>query len=473
MGYKAASGAIWATVDRFSHMALQFVINLILANLLLPSDFGAIGMLTIFMAVSQVLIDGGFGSALIQKKNPTQTDYTTIFYWNISLSVIIYLILYISSPWIAAFYNLPILQSVLRVIGITLIINGAVAIQQTRLRKMLAFRTIAITNLSAYVISGGISIYMAFNGGGVWSLVWNQLIYGMLMVIIFAIITRWHPSFCFSHRSMKELFGFGGYILAANILQEACKNFQGLIIGKKFSDTQMGYYSQAYKLDNITSYSIPQVIVRVMYPVYSSIQDDSRRLIEILSMNIRVISYLIFPLFGLLILVAEPLITGLYGDKWFSAVQYYRILCVGGFFVCMQNVNFYAVAAKGKSRTLFNWSWYKWSFLLAAILIGLNYGMDGIIWGMVLSNFNIYIVNALLVGKYVGLKFINQISLWIYICVIVIMCNIVSNSLHSLFDVNLFWCSLIYMVLYISFTFKTKNCKDTIYIFKKLLHKKG
>ena len=260
-------------------------------------------MLTIFMAVSQVLIDGGFGSALIQKKNPTQTDYTTIFYWNISLSVIIYLILYISSPWIAAFYNLPILQSVLRVIGITLIINGAVAIQQTRLRKMLAFRTIAITNLSAYVISGGISIYMAFNGGGVWSLVWNQLIYGMLMVIIFAIITRWHPSFCFSHRSMKELFGFGGYILAANILQEACKNFQGLIIGKKFSDTQMGYYSQAYKLDNITSYSIPQVIVQVMYPVYSSIQDDSRRLIEILSMNIRVISYLIFPLFGLLILV--------------------------------------------------------------------------------------------------------------------------------------------------------------------------
>nr|MDE7418991.1 oligosaccharide flippase family protein [Muribaculaceae bacterium] len=263
LGNKVATGAIWASIEKFSMMALQFIVNLILARLLLPSDFGAIGMLAIFISVSQVLIDGGFASALIQKKLPTQTDYSTIFYWNVTFSSFLYLILFLFAPIIAKFFNMPVLSDVLRGIGLSLIINAAFSIQRVRLQKALAFKILAITNVSAYVLGSSLGIIMAYYDFGVWSLVVMQVSYGLIAVLILALITHWHPSLCFSKQSMKELFGFGGYIMAASILQEICKNIQGLIIGKRFSSIQMGYYSQAYKLDQVTCNSIPQVIVQV------------------------------------------------------------------------------------------------------------------------------------------------------------------------------------------------------------------
>lgn len=470
IGNKAAKGAVWASVDRFGSMALQFVVNLILARLLLPADFGAIGMLTIFIAVSQVLIDGGFGSALIQKKNPSQTDFSTIFYWNLLFSFILYFILFLFAPFIGRFYSMPILSDVLRAIGLSLIFNSILAIQRTKLQKALAFKTIAITNISSYLLGASIAIIMAYKGFGVWSLVGMQLLYTVIYVLILWFITKWHPSFRFSIRSMKELFGFGGYIMASNILQTVCQNLQGIIIGKNFSASQMGYYSQAYKLDQITSYSIPQVIIQVMYPVYASIQDDRKRLIDMISMNIRVISFFIFPILALLILVAEPLILFLYGDKWLPSVPYFRILCVGGFFVCLQNINFYAVAAIGKSRALFYWSFYKWGFLLAALLIGMNFEMYGILWGMVLSNLNIYLVNALLVQRYLEFSFSNQIRLLlpiILLCVItfaiskmLIMCNI--PIIISIF---------VFGILYIVISYKTKSYSDCISLLKRICNK--
>lgn len=410
LGAKAATGAIWASIDKFSSMVLQFLVNLILARLLLPSDFGAIGMLTIFISVSQVLIDGGFGSALIQKKNPTQSDYSTIFFWNIFFSTIIYLFIFILSPYIGDFFSMPILSKILRVVGLGIIVNSVLDIQATRLRKNLAFKKLAITNLGSYSLSATIAIISAYNGFGVWSLVIMQLSYGIFSIIVLRIISGWSPSFSFSKESLKGLFYFGGYIMASNILQEICRNIQGIIIGRSFSATQMGYYSQAQKLDTIVSYSIPQVIVQVMYPVYSSVQDDKDKLIDIIKMNLRVIAVLIFPILVVLIILANILIEFLYGNKWVNSVIYFQILCCGGFFVCLQNVNYYAVAAIGKSKPLFIWSFYKWFFLILSIFIGSLWGMNGIMWGMVCGSINIYVINALLTSKYVGLRFYYQIK---------------------------------------------------------------
>lgn len=409
IGYKAAKGAIWAIIDRFGSMAIQFVVNLLLARLLLPADFGIIGMLAIFIAVSQTLIDSGFGSALIQKKNPSQTDYSTIFFWNLMFSTLLYIILYIFSPLIADFYSMPKLNEVLRVMALSLIITGVFAIQRTRLQKMLAFKTIAFINLSAYALGAIIAVALAYRNFGVWSLVSMQIFYGLISVILCGLVTHWFPNLCFSKTSIKELFGFGGFIMAANILQTICQNLQGIIIGKRFSATQMGYFSQAYKLDQITSYSIPQVIVQVMYPIYSSIQDERERLSKMVLMNMRVIAFIVYPILAVLILIAEPLIGFLYGEKWFPSVPYFRILCVGGFFVSLTNLNFYAVAAVGKSKSLFKWSFYKWGFLLAALLIGMEFGMYGILWGMVLSSANIFLTNAYLAQKHIGLTIIDQL----------------------------------------------------------------
>lgn len=469
LGHKAATGAVWATIDRFGYMALQFGVNLILSRLLTPEDFGIIGMLAIFIAVSQVLIDSGFGSALIQKKNPTQTDYSTIFFWNIGFSLILYFILFLSSPLVAIYFSMPILSDVLRIIGLNLIVTSIMSIQMTRLRKELAFKKIAITNIVSYVFSSLIAIVMAYHGLGVWSLVVMQLFGSITAITILWIITKWHPKLCFSKSTMRELFSFGGYIMAAGILQEFCKNLQGIIIGKKFSATQMGYFSQAYKLDQVSSYSIPQVIIQVMYPVYSSIQDDKMKLVDILSMNIRVLSFLIFPLIGLLILIAEPLIMWLYGEKWLPSIPYFQILCFGGFFVCLQNVNFYAVAAVGKSKTLFYWSFYKWGFLLSALLIGMNFGMYGILWGMVLSSINIYVVNAALVNEYLGMSIVRQLLLLLPIFVGTIVSLGVCIYAKSE-NINVLLLILMYFSIYIGFslTFRLNAITDMCIILQKI-----
>ncbi|MDE6696571.1 MAG: lipopolysaccharide biosynthesis protein [Muribaculaceae bacterium] len=470
LGHKVATGAIWATIDRFGSMGMQFIVNLILARLLLPADFGIIGMLAIFITVSNTLIDSGFGSALVQKKTPSQLDYSTIFFWNISFSVFLYLLLWICSPLISEFYSMPLLTKVLRTLALSLIVTGALAIQKVKLQKSLEFKTLALVNLSAYLISAIFAILLAYKGYGVWSLVFMQISYGSLSVVFLAVITRWHPDLVFSLKSLKELFGFGGYIMATNILQTICQNLQGLIIGKKFSATQMGYYSQAYKLDQITSYSIPQVIVQVMFPVFSSLQSEKERLNHAVLISMRVISFIVFPLLCLLILIAEPLIGALYGAKWLPSVPYFQVLCCGGFFVCLQNVNFYAVAAVGKSRELFWWGIYKWTFFLVLLLIGMNFGIYGILWGMVISSVNIFFVNACLASKHTGLTVFSQLKA-VFPCLLSILCSFIVAAAIILWSNN-YWLAgitLICLFLAINYFAKSQALSDVRCVMDKIL----
>ncbi|MBD5281960.1 MAG: lipopolysaccharide biosynthesis protein [Bacteroides sp.] len=470
IGHKVASGAVWATIDKFGSMGMQFAVNLVLARMLVPEDFGIIGMLAIFIVVSNTLIDSGFGAALVQKKSPSQVDYSTIFFWNLTFSIVLYLILWVSSPFIADFYSMPLLSSVLRVMALNLIFTGIFSIQKVKLQKALEFKTIALVNLGSYFLSALLAILCAYNGYGVWSLVLMQISYGLLAIIILAIVTRWHPDLIFSVKSLRCLFGFGGYIMAANILQSVCQNFQGIIIGKKFSATQMGYFSQAYKLDQITSYSIPQAIVQVMFPVFSSLQSELQRLCQAVLMSMRVISFVVFPLLCLLIIVAEPLIVTLYKSQWLPSVPYFQVLCCGGFFVCLQNVNFYAVAAVGKSRELFWWGIYKWSSLLLLLLIGMNFGIYGVLWGMVLSSVNIFFVNAYLASKHTGLSVVAQLGA-IIPCLLTSITSFLIARIIFEFTFN-YWLSgtlLIVTYLVINIISKSRALKDVCNLVDKIL----
>ena len=408
LGKQVITGTIWASLDKIGTMALRFVVNLILARLLMPADFGCIGMISIFITVSQTLVDGGFGSALIQKKEPTQEDYSTIFYWNLLFAVILYGILYSCAPLIASFFSIDQLCKIIRVLGLVLIINALIIVQNNRLRKQLAFKTIALINVGSHLFAAIIAIWLAYKNWGVWSLVSMQLMYGIFQNCLLWSCVKWYPSFQFSMQSLRQLFGFGGYLLAANILQSICTNLQGILIGRKFSAVQMGFYSQAKKLDDVCTHALPNVIVQVIFPVYSRFQNDKQKLQDVLGLSARLISYFIFPLMMILILVAEPLIVSLYGEKWLASVPYFRILCLGGIFVCLQSINYYAVAAVGKSNALFGWSIYKWSVLLLSLIIGSHWGIYGILWGMVLGDINIFLTNACLAHKYIGHKLIKQ-----------------------------------------------------------------
>lgn len=409
LGHKAARGSVWATVDRMSVMAMTFIVNMVMARLLTKSDFGLVGMVYVFTNISTVIIDGGFGSALIQKKNPTQTDYSTVFFWNVGLAAVLYILLCFAAPWISSFYHQPQLTGIVRLLGLVVIANSVFVTQFSKLRLEFRFGTLAAINIGSALLGGMLGIYLATRGLGVYALVWSQVCVGALQCVGCFALGRWFPSLTFSVATMRRLFGFGGYLLAANLLQVVCNNVQYLIIGRRFAPAQLGLYTQAQKMDQIVSYHVPQIFVQVMFPLYSKLQDDSRRLLSTLTMNMRVVAFVVFPVIALLMLLAEPVFTLLYGAKWAPAAPYFRVFCCGGFFVALQNINFYAVAARGHSRVLFRWSFYKWGVLLAFMLIGMNFGMYGMLWALVASNLNIFLTNALLASRFVGFKLSMQL----------------------------------------------------------------
>lgn len=406
---KTVSGVLWSAVQKFGSTALSFISSIVLARLLMPEDYGCIGMLAIFMLVASTFIDGGFGSALIQKQRPTQEDYSTIFFWNLGLSLVLYLVLFISAPAIARFYNLPLLCSVLRVQGIVLIINAARIVQVNQLRKKLNFKKIASVNLSVSAISLVVTIYLAWKGYGVWALVAQQLVVSVLSTLIYWVTGYWVPTLSFSKQSFKELFGFGGFILLSNLINTLCNNIQGLLIGRFYNPATMGYYSKAKSTEELSSTFISNIIDQVSYPVLSEAQNDKAYMIRMLKKFICVLAYLTFPIMLLLILLAKPVFVVLYSEKWLQSVPYFQILCLAGLAICLQGINYYAVAAVGKSKDMFVWTLVKRALGLCFIVGGLAiWGIKGLLAGMVLTSYMIYFINAGLVSKHIGYTGIHQ-----------------------------------------------------------------
>lgn len=400
---KTLSGMIWSFVQRFGTMAISFVSNIVLARLLTPDDYGTIGMLMIFIAVANTFVDGGFGSALIQKKEPTKEDYSTIFWWNMFLSAVIYALLFMCAPAIARFYNLPLLSDVLRVQGLVLIVNALSIIQQNQLRKQLKFKRLAAVTVTAAVLSASIAIVLAYCGWGVWALVWQQILLSLFTAILLWGLNKWVPSLVFSKESFKQLFGFGGFILMSSLINTLANNLQGLLIGRFFSSATLGYYTQAFKLEQVVSTSSSTVVDQVSYPVLAKFQDDDAALKSILKRLSSAIAFVTTPLMLIIAQVAQPAILLLYSDRWLPSAYYLQVLCMAGIAVCLQGVSYNAVASKGKSRDLFVWTIIKRGVNVAAIVIGMvMWGMKGLIWGFVLSAWILLSVNFYLVGKHIG-----------------------------------------------------------------------
>lgn len=473
IGSKAVKGTVWAAIDRFGSMAINFMVNLVLANILLPKDFGAIAVLSIFLSVSQTFIDGGFLSALVQKKDADQTDYSTIFYWNTGFSLLCYLVLFVSAPAIAQWFKIPEVCPVLRVISLNFVISAFNAVQLVRLRKELAFKTCAIINTVASVTSGTLGIIMAFNGFGVWSLVAMSVSNTALAVALYWIVAGWRPSLIFSFKAFQNLFSFGGFLLFANLLQSICQNLQGLIIGKRFSASDMGLYDQAKRLEQVASYSLSGVLVSVLFPLFSNIQDDRDKFHATMDTGVRLITGTIFPLLVLFMIVGYPLVDRLYGKEWVECVPYFRILCIGGLFTCLQNINFYAVAAVGKSRELFYWSFYKWGMLLLLLIVGMFLGMEGIMWAIVLSNLNIFLVNAFLAQRFMGYRFSSQLRAMFPSVAICSSGAAISLMLESVLNLHFLLITLFFILFYILCLkiFRLKLYNDLIMVAKKIINR--
>ena len=475
---KAASGMVWTALQRYSTMLIQFISGIILARLLTPHDYGCIGMLTIFMVLAESFIDGGFGSALIQKKQPTQEDYSTIFFWNLGMAVLLYAVLYFSAPAIARFYSLPLLCDVLRVQGVILFVYAFNIVQRNQLQKKLNFKVLSIVTISTSIISLTITIIMAYHGYGVWSLVTQHILTAFIPALVFWFYIKWRPIWTFSWKSFKELFSFGFYMFLTNLLNQFGSQIQGLLIGRFYNASTMGLYSKAYATERLASQSISQVMTQVTYPLYAEVQDDKERLSNIIRQLTMTLSYITFPLMFILLLCAKPLFIILYSEKWLDSVPYFQVLCLAGLAYCLQSVNFQSISAIGKSKTLFVWTLVKRIMGVAFVVIGLLIaGMKGLLVGMVINTWFSYAVNIGMVSKYVGYKWWNQLKDIMPVLVVSIIAAIISYGVSKFFYFSLYVDGVVkatvYAIVYLGWShfFKPEASKNLRTILKPLRKK--
>ena len=407
---KAASGMVWTSIQRFSAIGIQFISGIVLARLLTPYDYGCIGMLSIFMLLAEAFIDGGFGSALIQKRLPTQDDYSTIFWWNLGMAVLMYAILFVSAPAIARFYDIPLLCNVLRVQGLVLFIYAFNIVQRNQLKKKLNFKVLSIVTITTSIIALGITIFMAYRGFGVWALVAQNLITAAIPALVFWFFIKWRPIWIFSWKSFRELFSFGLYMFLSSLVNTFCSKLQGLLIGKLYSPDTLGYFSKATSTEQLASGSISSVMTQVSYPLYVKVQDDKMAMVNMIRRLTMTISYITFPLMMVLLLTAKPIFVLLYSDRWLQSVPYFQVLCIVGLSSCLQAVNTQPIAAIGKCKTMFLWTLGKRTFGLTFMVGGLFlFGMKGFLVGVILYNWFCYFVNIGLVSKHIGYKWNRQL----------------------------------------------------------------
>ena len=460
---------VWTALQKYSTMGIQFISGIILARLLTPYDYGCIGMLSIFMVLAEAFIEGGFGSALIQKEQPTQTDYSTIFFWNLGMAAFMYAILFISAPAISRFYNIPLLCDVLRLQGIVLFIYAFNIVQRNQLRKKLNFKVLSIVTITTSIIALGATIYMAYKGFGVWALVTQNLITAAIPAIVFWFFIKWRPIWTFSWKSFRELFSFGFYMLLTHLLNNFSIKIQGLLIGKVYSPDIMGYYSKAHSTESMASASISSIMTQVSYPLYAETQNNLSQLANVIKRLTMTIAYITFPLLFILILIAKPVFILLYSEMWLPCVPYFQVLCFVGMGACLTSVNTQAIAAIGKSKVMFVWTVVKRLFGLAAIVGGLLlFGMKGLLCGVVFNSWFSYFINIILVSKYIGYRFEKQVLDLIPIAAVSIIAAIVSYGVGYLCHLDLYLDGLlkllIYTAIYIGWSFLFKPDAYTFFI---------
>jgi len=458
------NGIIWASIQRFGTLGISFISNMVMARLLTPADFGTIGMLMFFLAIAQTFVDSGFGAALIQKKDITKQDTSTVFYINMGMSFLLYLCLFIGAPFVADFYGIEKLSPLLRVMGITILIQGITLIQSVQLQKNMNFKLLSKCNLGGQLVLAITGIIAALMGCGVWSLVIRSIAGAAITSCLLWWFARWRPSLCFSKQSFKELFGFGGFMLLSSILFSISNNIQSMIIGKWFSASTVGNFTQARTLRNIPSDGIQQVIGQVLYPDFSNHQDNNAIIKQKLETSAYLLSYVVSAIMFLCILIGSPLIQVVYGGQWDEAIPYFRILCIAGIPICLQDININVIKAKGHSGVLFTCNLIKVVTYVAFMILGAKiWGIYGFIWVMVGYAFFAYIIFAILGTYYIKTTILNQIIIilkcTLFAGIPLVIAYFIDKQIYSSSVlVHLFTNGVIYILLFVllSFIFKPK-----------------
>ena len=454
------SGVKWGFLSKYSNSIITFVTGIILSRLLSPGDYGVFEMITIFFAISDLLIDSGFSEALIRKKDLTQEDASTVFYFNIGVALFCYLVLFLTSPLIASFFNQPQLSSIVKVSGLSLIFGAFGAVQRAITRKRRDFKTGALIGFFSNVVTTPIIIILAYSGWGIWTLVFQQLIKAFLTSSLYWIFVRWVPLFVFSKRSFKEFFSFGGKMLTANLFSSAYAYITPILIGRYYSPTDLGFYSKGKEVASMPSSSFFSIITGVTFPILANIKDDNKILFKAYSKFIRVCSILIFFAMLLLIAIAKPVVLFIYSEKWTNSIIFLQLFSFATMFVHIGKVNQSLMLVKGRSDLLLRMELIKKIILFGFMAASLPFGVIPFaVTGVIGSNICL-LINIYYTGKYYGYTFKKQAADFLPYLLIAIVSCIPAFVLQYFISSNLLAiiiCSVLSLTIYVLWLWKKRD----------------
>lgn len=390
---------IWSVSERISLQATHMVISVVMARLLEVGEFGLIGMLAIFTGTAQSLVDSGFGSALIQKKDPSQTDSSSIFYFNIAIGIFLASILFFGAPLFGDFYNQPRLIPITRVLSLSLVIKAFGIVQISMMRRTLDFKGHFVVSMIAVPISGLSGIIAAVSGLGVWSLVIQNLTQSLAQTVSLWVISKWRPTWSFSFSSLKTMFSFGSKLLVAGLIETVFTNLYQTFIGRVYSKEDVGFYDRAFTTQSAATVVTSMALGQVIFPAFSPYQDDNRTLKQVHSKIIKMSMFLHMPLMIGLMAIAEPLFIFVYTDKWAVSIPYFQLLCIIGLLhpIVVQNYNLFRI--KGHSDLHLKLEIMKYVFTAIAIALTYQYGIIGLIYGQIAVAIITQLIVSFVAGK--------------------------------------------------------------------------
>lgn len=405
---KTIKGLAWNTIQNFTNNGVAFLLMIFMARLLGPKEYGLIGLTTVFVAIASTFIDSGFANALIRKKDCTNDDYSTTFIFNLCISILCYIILFINAPYVAVFYNEPVLCPILRVLGLMLITQALCAVQSTILIKNIDFKKSAKITVSKNLISGLIGILFAYLGFGVWALVIQSLTASLLYSIMLWSTTGWYPNMHFSKKSFKELFGYGSKLLISSLINTTYGQIYPIVIGKIFSPTTLGNYTRANHWGNLGSKNLTGILQGVTFPVLAKVQDDDNRLESIYRRMIKTSCFIIFPIMIGMSAVAYPLTLVVIGKKWEFSAYLLQIICFSMMWYPVHSLNLNLLMVKGRSDLFLKLEIIKKILGICILCISVPLGIVAMCYFGILSSIISLIINTYYTGKLINVGFFKQ-----------------------------------------------------------------
>lgn len=417
----------------FLRQGLGFIVSIVLARLIAPEQFGVIALLYLFTGIAGVFIDSGLSSALIQKQSVSRADESTVFWFNIVIGALAALLLAVSAPWVARWFEQPVLVPLTWALALALFIGSLGAIQATLLTRELDFRTQMKIGVVATIVSGGLAIVLAVRGYGVWALAGQQLASAACTTVLLWILHPWRPALVFSMESARSLFGFGGYLLASALLDTSFTRLYTVLIGKLFGVLELGFYNRASSTQQMPAGLLSGILSRVAFPIFSSANADKAKLRRGVQVSVRGMLLINAPVMLGLVAIAQPLVVTLFGVRWSPAAPVLQVLCLSGVLWPLHVINLNVLTAQGHSHLFFRLEVIKKILGIALLFAGAQFGVLGVAWSMVVFSVAAFWINAWYTGRYLGYSALEQVGdIWPVIMVSAAM----AVSVHA---IEVFW----------------------------------